>query len=88
MFPKADKPEAQIKPNEYTLHAIGVNLLNVTASDKVEMIKETSKAVSSYFIKKSRCLEKMQVENANLQESLAQQRKEDKAQNAKINCLQ
>lgn len=76
-----------MRPNDYTLHAIRVNLLNATMSDKVKMMQETLKAVSSDFIKKSHRLEKMQAENVNLRESLAQQRKEDKARNAEINCL-
>lgn len=65
MFPRVDNPESQMRPNDYTLHAISINLLNATMSDKVEMMEETSKVVSSDF-KKSRHLEKIQVENANL----------------------
>lgn len=78
MFPKVDRLKAQMRPNDYTLHAIGINLLNATTSDKVEMMEETSKVVSSNFIKKSHHLEKLQTENVDLRESLAQQRKEDK----------
>lgn len=55
-----------MRPNNYTLHAIGVSLQSATASDKVEMMEETSKVVSLDFIKKSGHLEKIQVENANL----------------------
>lgn len=73
-----------MKPNEYTLHAIDVSLQSTTTSDKVEMMEETSKAISSDFIKKSHHLEKIQVENANLWESLTQQRKEDKARSSEI----
>lgn len=86
-FPKVNKPKSEMRPGDYDLHAIGANLLNATMSDKVEMMEETSKAISSDFIKKSHRLEKMQVENAKLQESLTHQRKEDKALRVKINRL-
>lgn len=88
MFPKVDKPKAQIRPNDYTLHVVGVNLLNATILDKVEMMEEMSKAMSLYFIKKSHCLEKMQAKNVSLTESLDKQRKEDRARNVEINLLQ
>lgn len=87
MFPKVDKLEAQMRPNDYTLHAISVNLLNATAYAKVEMMEETLKVMSTDFIKKSHHLEKMQAENVNLRESLAQRRKEENARNAEINRL-
>lgn len=77
-----------MRPNDYTLHAISVRLQSAIASDKVEIMEETSKVVSSDFIKKRHCLEKIQVENINLRESLIQQRKEDKAQSSEINRLQ
>lgn len=77
-----------MRPNDYTLHVIGVSLQSATTSDKVEMMEETSKVVSMDFIKKSCHLEKIQVENANLWESLTQQRKEDKARSLEINHLQ
>lgn len=66
MFPKVDKLEAQMRPNDYTLHFIGINLLNATVYDKVEMMEETLKAMSSDFIKKSPHMEKPQMENVNL----------------------
>lgn len=77
-----------MRPNDSILHAISINLVNATGFDKVEMMEETSKAVSLDFIKKIHRLEKMQEENVNLQESLAQQRKQDKAQSVEINHLQ
>lgn len=77
-----------MRPNDYTLHAIGVSLQSAMTSDKVEMMEETSKAVSTDFIKKSHHLEKIQVENASLWDSLTQQRKEDKARSSEINHLQ
>lgn len=67
---------------------MGISLQSTTASDKVGMMEETYKAVSTDFIKKSRHLKKLQVENASLCDSLSQQRKEDKAQVSEINCLQ
>lgn len=77
-----------MRPNDYDLHAIGVSLLNATASDKVEMMEETSKAISSDFIKKSHHLEKAQEENAKLQEFITHQRREHKARSVEINRLQ
>lgn len=76
-----------MRPNDYTLQAIGVSLQSATTSNKVEMMEETSKSLSTYFIKKSRHLEKLQAENASLQDSLTQQRKEDKARSSEINHL-
>ncbi|XP_059077900.1 uncharacterized protein LOC131072842 [Cryptomeria japonica] len=87
-FPKVNKPESEMKPSDYDLHAIGVNLLNAMTSNKVKMMEEILKAISSNFIKKSRCLEKTQAKNAKLRESLTQQRKEDKALRVEINQLQ
>lgn len=55
-----------MRPSDYDLHVIGVNLLNATASNKVEMMEETSKAISSNFIKESHHLEKTQAENPKL----------------------
>lgn len=88
LFPKVDKLESQMRLNDYALHAIGINLQNATTSDKVEMMEETLKVVSSYFIRKTRHLEKIQAKNADLRESVTQQRKEDKARSSKINRLQ
>lgn len=42
-----------MRSNDYTLHAINVSLQNAMTSDKVEMMEETSKAMSSDFIKKT-----------------------------------
>lgn len=72
MFPKVEKLEAQMRPSDYTLHVVGVNLLNAMISNKVEMMKETLKDVSLDFIKKSPHLEKVQAENVTLRESLDQ----------------
>lgn len=77
-----------MRPNDYELQAMGISLQSATTSDKVGMMEETSKAVSTDFIKKSRHLEKLQVENASLHDSLSQQRKEDKARVSEINRLQ
>lgn len=66
IFPKINKPESEMRPNDYALHAIGVNLLNAMALDKVEMMEETSKVVSLDFIKKSHHLEKTQAKNVKL----------------------
>lgn len=87
VFPKVNEPEAQMKPDDYSLHAFGVDLTNATAMDKVEMMEETSKAVSLDFIKKSCHLDKMQVDLSHLRESSKRQRKENKARSAEINCL-
>lgn len=87
MFPKVNKPKAQMKPYDYSLHAFEVDLTNATAMDKEEMMEETLKAVSSDFIKKSHRLDKMQADLSRLRESFDHQRKEDKARSAKINRL-
>lgn len=70
MFPKVNKSEAQMRPNDYTLHAFRINLSNATTMDKVKMMEETLKVVFSDFIKKIRCLDKMQEELIHLRESL------------------
>lgn len=59
MFPKVNKMEAQMRPNDDTLHDVGVNLSNAMAMDKLEMMEENLKAVSLDFIKKSCHLDKM-----------------------------
>lgn len=65
-FPKINKLDSEMRPNNYDLHTIGVNILNATTSDKVKMMEETSKVISSDFIKKIHHLEKAQAENAKL----------------------
>lgn len=77
-----------MRPNDYTLHVVGVNLSNAMAMDKVEMMEETSKVVSSDFIKKSCRLDKIQAELIDFKESLDTQRKEDKDRSVEINRLQ
>lgn len=42
-----------MRPNDYTLHVVGVNLLNATTSNKFEMMEENLKVVSSDFIKQT-----------------------------------
>lgn len=51
-------------------------------------MEETSKVVSSYFIKKSHRMDKMEEELSRLRESLDRQRKEEQARSVEINCLQ
>lgn len=70
MFSKVNKTKAQMKPNGYSLHVVKVDLMNATAMDKVEMMEETLKVVSSDFIKKRHHLDKMQEELSRLRESL------------------
>lgn len=65
-LPKVNKSESEMRPSDYDLHAIDVNLSNATTSDKVKLMEETLKAISLDFIKKSHHSEKMQVENAKL----------------------
>lgn len=72
LVPKVDKPESQMRPDDYALQAINVSLQSTTASDKVGMMEETYKVVSIDFIKKSHRLEKLQAENVSLRDSLTQ----------------
>lgn len=87
MFPNVNKPEAQMRPDDYSLHAIRVNLSNAMIMDKVEMMEETLKVVSSDFIKKSHCLEKMKEKFIHLKEYLDHHRKGDKSRSVEINRL-
>lgn len=70
MFLKVNKPKAQIKPNDYALHDVRINLSNTTNMDKVKMMEENLKAVSSNFIKKSCLLDNIQAEITHLRDQL------------------
>ncbi|XP_059076736.1 uncharacterized protein LOC131875997 [Cryptomeria japonica] len=62
-FPRLTSQKSQMRPDDYELQAMGVSLQSAIESDKVGMMKETSKAVSTDFIKKSHRSEKLQAEN-------------------------
>lgn len=53
-----------MKSDDYSLHAIKIDLMNTTTMDKVEMIEETSKVVSLDFIKNNHYQDKMQEDHS------------------------
>lgn len=51
IMPNIVKPTNQMQPEDYSMHAIGIDLSRVRPQDRVEIMEESNKVVSSDYLK-------------------------------------
>lgn len=81
------KLEGQIQLEDYTVHVVGINLSQAWVQDKVEMMEETQKVLTTNLLKVTHHLEKRETELMNLKTTVELLRMKEKEKDIEITWL-
>lgn len=51
MYPRINKPQGEMQPKDYEIYAVGLDMKVAWPQDKVKIMEETQRVVTSDFLK-------------------------------------